>query len=351
MTYRISSLLRFGPRPSINVVFNGPGRSLIKNNTRSTLSERLNHRNHQPNQLEIPEHITNPQSADFLESLRPPMGRSFNLAAYVNHSDTLKALVALRVSLYDIEKIGMSNAQYILGLDFQKDCIKHIQFLVDNGLKPDNLGRFITENPLIFSVSLEDLEIRLNYLQSKGFTPKMIAVILNKSPLFLTMNTKTIDHKLALLKLEFGLRDDKLRHMVVRDPYCVLQPHGQYIVTKFALLEEFGFRKCEIHRILPRVPEILEIPRWALHKTFSLLHQEIGLSHEMISRFPKLFVSPRNDMQSRFRFLKKLNRHQFDPQQPLYVPPSALYELDDEEFCEKYAKTSYENYRAFLKTI
>ena len=75
------------------------------------------------------------------------------------------------------------------------------------------------------------------------------------------------------------------------------------------------------------------------------------MTYETLVEFPKLFTCPIEEVTWRFCYLGKLMRAQLDPTLPLYVPPSALYECDDEKFCLKYAKTSLEDYKFYLRSI
>lgn len=292
----------------------------------------------------------NEANKTYLEQLRPPPKRSFNLAAYVNISKTLQELLKLGVSLYDIENFNNAAAALLLKLDFQKDCAPYVKFLVDVGVKKKNLGRFITEFPMIFKEHLDDLQVRINYLESKGFTDEMIAKMLNRSAMPLSMPTKTFDYKLGSLQIEFNLPAPILRNMVIMHPQIVCLPVGQYKLVRFTLDKEFGFTTSEIHKILEVQPKVLDIPRPDLFERLDRIHNIIGLTHKTISEFPKLITGPQMDIERRFNYLKVLKRNQFNPTKPLYVPPPALYNTSDEEFCTKYAKTSVDDYELFLRS-
>lgn len=293
----------------------------------------------------------NQANKQFLEELRPPAKRSFNLAAFVNNSNTLQELLKLGVSLYDIENSNTNAAALLLKLDFEKDCIAYIKFLVDNGVKEKNLGRFITEFPMIFSQHMDDLQTRVNYLESKGFSSVMIAKALNKSAVLLANKTKTLDYKLGELKIEFRLPAAILRTIIVNHPTVISHPNEQYKLINFTLNEEFGFETNEIHKILEKQPTVIDFMRPSLIARLDLIHNTIGLGHKTIAKFPKLITGPILDIEYRFKYLQKLKRDQFNPTKPLYVPPFALYNKSDDFFCTNYAKTSLEDYKLFLKTV
>jgi hypothetical protein len=70
-------------------------------------------------------------------------------------------------------------------LDFKKDVQPIIQFLVDQGVSPESLGTIFTKSPLLLKTSIEELEIRTKYLQSKRFTSEMIVRIFSRNPFWL----------------------------------------------------------------------------------------------------------------------------------------------------------------------
>lgn len=290
------------------------------------------------------------ENKEFLNELTPAIKRSYNFAAYIRDSITLQELVKLGVSLYDIENTNNEAARHILKLDFQNDCVPYIKFLVDHGLKERNLGRFISEFPDIFREPLEELEYKIKYYRSKNFSDKLVAKSLNRSSHFISHPLKTIDFKLGQFQIEFNLKANDLRDIISWYPELIAFDKEQFTVIKFSLVEDFGFGEAEIHEILKNQPKLLGFTRFCLIERLELIHNVIGLSHSTIVKFPKLITGPKLDITHRHEYLKKLNRNQYDPSKPLYVPPSALYKPRDLEFCLRYSKTSVEDYILFLKS-
>lgn len=167
--------------------------------------------------------------AEFIDSIGPPLPVSFNLAAYVNHSETLIKLVQLGVDLSQMDK-DPKKAKYILKLDFDKDIKNHIQFLHDHGVASDELGNFITKNPYIFQEDLENLQIRINYLKSKKFSSDAIAWIITRNPYFLSKSTKAIDKYLGNLQKQFSLTGDEVRSIITRCSKLVNQDNRKFQV-------------------------------------------------------------------------------------------------------------------------
>jgi mTERF domain-containing protein len=54
------------------------------------------------------------------------------------------------------------------------------------GVPADELGAFITKNPWIFKEDLDNLQVRVNYLQSKKFSSEMITRVVRKNPYWLS---------------------------------------------------------------------------------------------------------------------------------------------------------------------
>lgn len=118
-----------------------------------------------------------------LSDITPYFPVSFNLAAYVNQSETLQNLINLNVNLSKIEK--KPHLVYkILKLDFERDLKKSILFLKDY-VEVEKLGDFITKNPLILCEPLDDLEVRINYLKSKKFNDIQLREIITRNPFWL----------------------------------------------------------------------------------------------------------------------------------------------------------------------
>ncbi|CAG2109189.1 unnamed protein product, partial [Medioppia subpectinata] len=146
---------------------------------------------------------------EVLDEMSPALGHSFNLAAFAEKSATLQMLVKLGVNLSLIERKSPQTAQNILKLDFESDIKPYVQWLVDSGVPPSQLGLLLTKNPRLLSQHIDDLNVRLNYLRSKRFTQHMIAEIIIKAPKLLNISTKGIDHNLGFIQKEFHLTADE----------------------------------------------------------------------------------------------------------------------------------------------
>ena len=139
--------------------------------------------------------------------------KSFSLAPYVNESQTLRHLVMLGVNLSRIEERDISLAEQLVRLDFERDVKPVLLFLHHCGVKECDIGECITRNPRLLCEPIDDMQIRVNYLESKRFSKEAIATIVSKGPRVLTATTKATDAQLGYLQQDFMLSGNShLRH-------------------------------------------------------------------------------------------------------------------------------------------
>uniref|UniRef100_A0A182FV97 Transcription termination factor 3, mitochondrial n=1 Tax=Anopheles albimanus TaxID=7167 RepID=A0A182FV97_ANOAL len=267
---------------------------------------------------------------------------AFNFAAYVNKSPTLKQLVALGVELHKFEK-RKGIAQFVLRLDFDRDMREHIRFLADTGVPADMLGEFITKNPLIFKEGLENLQTRINYLQSKSFLPQQITRIVTKDPFWLMFNTKRIDRRLGYFQKSFQLVGDEVRMLATKQPRLITYNMEHVQKNTFSVKEEMGFEAAEVKQLLLKTD--------ALQYRFDYIHRRMKLTHDQILKTPDLLLTRDFRIKQRHEFLKFLGKTQYDPKKELYIPLKSLAAGTDEQFVTEIAKSNMECYNRFLKTL
>jgi mTERF len=197
----------------------------------------------------LPETV-NP-SEDFLTFTSP----TFNFAAYIEKSETLRKFVELGVDLSKIEK-KKGLPQYVLQLDFERDIKKHLFFLHDLGLPADAYGYFLTKNPLIFKESIDDLETRVYYLRSKKFTVANVQEIVAKNPYWLSFSTKRIDRRLGWFQKNFQLDGNEMRGLTVKQPKLITYNMEHIREASFSVREQMGFEKDEMKSILLAKPNL-----------------------------------------------------------------------------------------------
>ncbi|KAK8759699.1 hypothetical protein V5799_002669 [Amblyomma americanum] len=287
--------------------------------------------------------------AEFLDEMGPALPKSFNLAAYANKSVTVQRFVQLGVDLSVCEKKGLG--QELITLDFEKDVEPLIRFLTSQGVPAERLGWWFTKNPYVFREPLENLQVRIDYLASKRFSPEAVTRIVSNAPLFLAFRVEDMDRRLGMLQSVLSLSGAEVRHIVTRFPKLPTCKLYSIQSNAFAIREEMGFTQNEMKQMLMVCPKLLVSSRTNIVNAFTYLHQEVGLSHAQLMQFPAILRTRECIYKPRHQFLVKLGRAQFDPKEPNYVSPQSLVVGTDAVFCENVAKTSVDTYNAFLKTI
>lgn len=313
--------------------------------------------------------LIEPGSATPEDEIAPFFKPTFNLAAYANKSHTLQQFLDLGVDLHKIEK-RKGLGQFFLELEFDKHVKDHLLFLKDIGVSSDLFGEIITKNPLIFKESIEDLQTRVNYLESKKFTSEMIVNIVVKNPFWLMFNTRRIDRRLGYFQKNFELNGNQVRMLSSKAPKLITYNLDHVRQSIFAVKEEMGFDKLEIKELLLQKPKIFMMSEYfgktkkklsltlnvvldheELLNRFEYTHHKMQLSHETIVQSPEVLLIRQFKLRQRHEFLKMLKRNQYDPKKPLYVSLFSLVTGSDREFVINIAKSCMEEYEKFLKSL
>ncbi|KAG6446236.1 transcription termination factor 3, mitochondrial [Manduca sexta] len=294
------------------------------------------------------ENLLQTTNAD-LSNVTPYLQNTFNIAAYVNKSETLKQLVKLNVNLSVIEKKPYIMEKF-LKLDFERNMKCHIIFLSDL-IGMENIGEFISKNPMIFYEPIEHLKVRINYLQSKGFMYDQINRIVSKNPFWLNFSTIRIDRRFGFFQQTFDLNGNEVRYLATKLPKLITYNIQFIKFNYFAIKEEFGFEDLEIKKLLLDKPKIWMINQKVLGQRFNYIHNIMKISHSAILESPEVLLSRNFRIKQRHMFLEKLGRAQYDPKKENYIPVKCLIEDTDVEFCKKYAKSNVDDFNMFLKTL
>ncbi|XP_067002509.2 transcription termination factor 3, mitochondrial [Anabrus simplex] len=275
---------------------------------------------------------------------------TFNFSAYINKSPTLQQLVKLGVDLHKLEKMK-GIPQFILKLDFDRDMKPYVRFLHEIGVDADELGEFFTRNPLIFKEDLDDLTVRLNYLQSKKFSKPMVVKVVSNNPYWLMFSTQRIDRRLGYFQRTFALRGKEVRSLAVKQPRLITYNMNHIKINTFVIKEELGFTEEEMKKLLLQKPKLWMINQVSLKRRFDYVHNVMKISHEQLLKHPEILGSREFRTKQRHLFLESLDRAQYDPTAEGYVPLNKLVSGTDIEFCQNIAKTSVGTFNAFLKTL
>lgn len=181
---------------------------------------------------------------------------TFNLAAYANKSETLKQFVELGVDLSKIEK-KKGLPQFLLQLDFNDNVKPHLFFLHDLGVPAEAFGFIFTKNPLLFKQSIDDLQTRVYYLQSKRFSTLDVQRIVSKNPFWLNFSTRRVDRRLGWFQKELQMTGDEVRELSVKQPKLITYNLEHVRKTIFLIREEMGFDKIETKMLFLSKPNLI----------------------------------------------------------------------------------------------
>lgn len=198
---------------------------------------------------------------DETEIYAEPMLRpSYTLAAYVQKSETLQHLIRLGVDLNRIDRARLG--QFYANLDFKRDVEPYILMLTQNiGIPIEVVGDYITRNPAFLKESLDDIQVRVNYLALKKFSRDDIISILSRNPKWLSYSTREIDDRLGFFQKEFQLTGNQVRSLTLNSPKIITDDLRHIKESTFSIREECGFEDEELKQVLLKCPKI-----WRLRK-------------------------------------------------------------------------------------
>lgn len=275
---------------------------------------------------------------------------SFTLRDYVDKSETLTNLVHLGVNLSKLEE-RPNVGSMLVRLDFREDVVPRLLFLKDLGVQDIQLGLMLTKNPFILTENLENLQARVSYLKSKKFSAESVAVMLSKAPYLLNFSVKRLDNRLGFFQQQLGLSAHKIRDVVTRLPRLLcgsLEP----VKENLRVCElEFGLRRNEIQHIVTLVPKVLTANKRKLTQIFDFVHNTMGVSHALITKFPQVLNAKFLRIKERHFFLEYLGRAHYDPIHPNYISLERLVALPDDIFCSEVALASLDDFERFQKTL
>jgi hypothetical protein len=198
---------------------------------------------------------------------------------------------------------------------------------------------------------LDNMQVRINYLESKKFSKEAIAQIITKEPRLLTTSTKDTDIQLGYLQKDFMLNGDEVRFIVTKFPKIAIWNKTSIKEVKLMLKDFLGFSELELKQLIIADPKIYVSGKHAISKRFDYLHNVIGFKHEDIVLWPRVLRTRTPIIRQRHLFLKFLGRDQFDKTHENYVSPKALVVGRDVEFCDSVAKVPVRQFNDFLKTL
>lgn len=158
--------------------------------------------------------------------------QTYTLSPLVNDSELLRNLVDVGVKLSRLES-RHNVADWLLKLNWDADVKPRLRFLTETCNVPlTELGDFLSGNPWILQQSLDDLRLRIGYLEKKNFSKEAIGRIVDKARYWLNFDVKTIDRRLGYLQTNFELSGDEVRFVVTHSPKIVTMGTGYTQVSR-----------------------------------------------------------------------------------------------------------------------
>lgn len=274
----------------------------------------------------------------------------YNLAYFVNDNIVLKKFIEMGVMIRKWDK-DRAICEFILKLDIERDIKPHLIFLHDIGIPAEKHAKVIENNAAFFKETLDDLQIRIDYLKSKKFTDESIVEIVCKAPRWLSLSVEQVDTKLGWFQNEFNLTGSELRDIVTSRPKLITLPLKIASDVKFCLKDFLSFSDNTIKRLIKTYPKLFTKDFKIIEANYNYLTKVIKLTDQQIETYPPILQTPLLLVRTRYSFLRQLNRVQFDPTLPNYISIKNMIEHDEAKFLEKYAKSTLEDYKKFLKTI
>jgi len=243
------------------------------------------------------------------------------------------------------------KAKYILTLNFERDCIQHLVFLNELGIKNKDLAQFLSYNPWIFKETIEDLNVRINYLESKGFNQENIRNILIRAPFLLNLSTKMLETKLNWFRNKFHLINNEIHDFVIRAPKLLSLPLQDISNTYFNMHTKLNFEYLELNKLFKQYPKLFIYDYKLIELNFDFLYNEMNISRQRLIDYPPILKQSFQQLRTRCLYLKYLNRQQFDPTKPNFISLKDLCLKTNDLFCQYVTKTSIQHYLNFMKTL
>lgn len=329
------------------------------------------------NEKEHEQSILSPVVEESKIYAEPMLRPTYNLAAYVQKSETLQQLVKLGVDLSELDRLAVG--QFIVNLDFKTDIEPYIMFLTQNvGIAIDDLGFFFTKNPNVLREHLDDISTRINYLELKRFTRDEIVSIVTRNVFWLNYSTRDIDGRLGFVQKHFELSGNEMRTVTVACPKLITHKLIDIEQISFSIREECGFDRDQVRQLVQKCPKLWMMrmfilnferisfiggdlflflfsfsfsDRYVLMKRYDFITNNMKIDNNQLVLTPHILEQRLFRIKERHGFLKKIGRDQYNPKLPLYISIDELCKGNDDHFAIHVAKQTYEEYDSYLRTL
>lgn len=262
--------------------------------------------------------------------------------------ERLGYLMSLGIKNEDIAKMITRHPQ-VLEYTVDRMMKPRVQYLQSIGVPETRLGRVITVSPSLLECSLEgSLKRRVRFLvEEVGVKEGDVSKIVLLSPQILTQSiTDSLRPRINFL-LKVGLSQEGVAKMVKKHPQLLHYSIRDGIQPRIDFFRSIGLSDHEIAIVLSRSSQVLSLSvEKSLKPKCDYLIEELNCGLQTIVSFPAyLSLSLEQRIRPRHKFLKVLKRR------PSGSFPIRILAVTDQEFCERWAKSTVEEYHTFRQSL
>ncbi|OQR79598.1 mTERF domain-containing protein 1 [Tropilaelaps mercedesae] len=320
-----------------------------------------------------------------VDSRKPGTLTREQITTLVQKTEVLAKLAHFQVPVEEWEdKPDLVNK--LVSLNWRRDCDPCIEQLVQRtGMKPKDLRALLTKNPLVLTHPLQQIERRLEYLSADmsntliviqkrcfrrcvsrveltdqyhlifvqqyggwGMTANEVCNVVTREKFWLSYSMVCLKNRMQFLMKQFALSQLDLKQLIIKNPKVITWDLRRLVLFKCLLVDKMGFSMDQTSRLLLAVPQLVFESDAVLLKRFKLI-RKMGLEHEAIVDFPKIFLLRDYQLEQRLGFLEHLGRAQFDPEKPNYISAKDIAVKESNKFAKKTAKSTVGEFQDYIK--
>ncbi|KAI5066305.1 hypothetical protein GOP47_0018929 [Adiantum capillus-veneris] len=258
-------------------------------------------------------------------------------------------LMSLGIKNEDIGKVITRHPQ-VLEYTVDRMMKPRVEYLQSIGVPEARLGRVLTVSPSLLRCSLAGtLKRRVRFLvEEVGVTEGDVPKIVLLSPQILTQSiTDSLRPRINFLLKKVGLSQERVAKMITKHPQLLHYSIKNGIQPRIDFLRSIGLSDNDIAVVLSRSSQVLSLSvEKSLKPKCDYLTKELKCGLQTIVSFPAyLSLSLEQRIQPRHEFLKFLGKL------PSGRFPMCALAVTDQEFCERWAKSTVEEYYSFRQSL
>ena len=241
-----------------------------------------------------------------------------------------------------INKI-INGCPQILELNRDNTIIPKMNFLKENGVKKEDLGKILEKFPKFPKYSIGYMNQRVQLLKNKRLNKTQIGRAIYNAPQLLKANINSMKNRIKILS-DFGVYHQKIPSTIAGYAMILVLDENKMRDRANQFLE-FGYEKFEIGEMIQKHTAILAYDKEKnLKPTYYFLTEKFDCTKEVIGENPRILSnSLQNKIIPRYIFLTKNNLHnKYETQ--------TILSRSDEDFCSMF-KCELEEYQKLKKDL